>query len=101
MRAVTLPEDSISPLRPSHADQAFANSLFRNILPVKHLESGFCQAFSRCKIHNLKKTSILSDLRRKPEGLRFAANPLICNILRLKSLESIFCEAEKTLRHAN
>ena len=82
----------------SDANQSCANSLFRNILPLKYLESRFCAVASRVEPRNSQKTKIISGLRERCDDLRFAAKSLICNILRLKSLESIFCEAEMTLR---
>ncbi len=71
-----------------------SNSLFRNILQIKYLESIFCGDKTDICSANSNNVNILQEPIEKNQLGVSRSNPLFCNILRIKSCESIFYRAK-------
>src|SRR3984885_15641771 len=67
------------------------NSLFTNILPVKYLESIFCNPSQSSKSRKSMKTGALRGFMENRPTRQFDAISLFLNILHINHLESIFC----------
>lgn len=67
------------------------NSLFTNILPVKYLESIFCNPSQSSKSRKNMKTGALRGFLENRPTRQFDAISLFLNILPINHLESIFC----------